>query len=252
VTETLPTELATGAPRVIGYRAQLISQRGRPGPLSNAVYVAAGRAPASVQGLAAAGSRLGILLSWSPAQPDGSEVILHREPIAPTPSKAAGLLFRASDDSTTAPQNRTLDTSAADGAAYRYTAWRESKITLGGRTLTLRSETSLPVAFTLHDTFPPPVPTDLTAAAFTTDGHYSVDLIWQPVEDPSLAGYNAYRESVDEPASPRIRLNATPLPTPAFHDNTAKSTTRYRYSVTSIDRKGNESNAATATVEPNR
>lgn len=245
LTDQLPAELSSGAPRVMAYRIQFENARGHAGPLSEAAYAAAGAAPANVSGFTAAGTRLGVLLSWGAVAPDGSEVILHRD-TASSSTRNVPLLLRASENGAASTQSRSLDTGAEDGVTYRYTAERQRKVVLGGRTLLLSSEPTPPVVFTLHDTFPPPVPTDLTVAAFTTDDKFSIDLIWQPVEDPGLAGYNVYREPLDS-STPRVRLNPAPLPTPAFHDTTAKAAASYRYSVTAIDRKGNESAAVTAT-----
>jgi hypothetical protein len=128
-------------------------------------------------------------------------------------------------------------------------------VQLGGRILTMRGAETSPLDFTLHDTFPPPVPSGLTVAAFTEQpgpngapGAYAADLIWQPVDDPGLAGYNIYREPLDaagHAAGPRVKLNTTPIALPAFHDATAQEGVRYRWDVTAVDDKGNESAAAT-------
>jgi hypothetical protein len=67
-----------------------------------------------------------------------------------------------------------------------------------------------------------------------------------------LAGYNLYRESLSaagEPTAPRIQLNSSPIPQPSFHDTTANSASTYRYSVTAIDAKGNQSSAATVVLQ---
>jgi fibronectin type 3 domain-containing protein len=45
-------------------------------------------------------------------------------------------------------------------------------------------------------------------------------------------------------------LNTLPIPQPAFHDTTADPAAIYRYSVTAVDAKGNESPSATATLTP--
>ena len=49
---------------------------------------------------------------------------------------------------------------------------------------------------------------------------------------------------------PRTRLNPAPVPVPSFHDPSASPAARYRYSVTAVDGKGNESPAATVLLEP--
>jgi len=127
----------------------------------------------------------------------------------------------------------------------------------------LRSALSPPTPFTLREIYPPPAPTGLNAVGFFaseatgTPPAFAVDLIWQPIDETGLlaglAGYNVYREPLNttgDTATPRTRLNTAPIPTPAFHDTTANPATRYRYSVTAIDTKGNESRAVTVLLEP--
>lgn len=146
----------------------------------------------------------------------------------------------------------TLDDTALAEEPYRYTAERRRSVLIGGRTLELRSETSAPIEFTLHDIYPPPAPTDLSAASFLNPT-LTIDLIWQPVDTPHLAGYNVYRETLDSNgvhSGARSRLNQAPVPTPAFHDTTAIAGQHYRYSVTAVDIKGNESESAITTLDP--
>ena len=132
---------------------------------------------------------------------------------------------------------------------------RERTVQLGGRTLKLRSEMSAPVEFTLREVYAPAAPTAANVAGYFTGTAplYAVDLIWQPVNDTALAGYNVYRQHVDANGTTlgaRNKLNAAIVPMPAFHDATAKPTERYRYDVTAVDAKGNESAATTVIAEP--
>jgi hypothetical protein len=172
-----------------------------------------------------------------------------------------------------APQpNRALDTTTIPDIPYRYSALRRVTLQLGGHSIELRSALSAPVPFILREVYPPPTPTGLTtvgffssapSAAASAPSTFAVDLIWQPVDDTGLlaglAGYNVYREPLNasgepaatsSPTAPRTRLNTTPIPVPSFHDTTANPATRYRYSVTALDAKGNESPAATVLLEP--
>jgi hypothetical protein len=165
---------------------------------------------------------------------------------APQPDPLAGDSVVA-DPVQPARDGITLDTTALVDEPYRYTAERRLSVLLGGRTLELRSEVSTPIEFTLRDIYPPPAPTDLSAASFDNPKP-AVDLIWQPVDDPRLAGYNVYRDSGD---GNKTRLNTAPVSLPAFRDETIAAGQRYRYSVTAVDAKGNESEAAVTTLDPN-
>ena len=273
--DTLPTDLTQGSPRLLAYRVEFFSPTGRSAGTSAPAFTVAGTPPAPVEDLRATGSRLGVVLEWKPSAQPG-DVVLEREskaPSSPKPHKnkdgssapASPLVWlgtHSSSDSTV-PLNRTLDTTALPDVPYSYTAQRRITLQLGGHTIEFRSSLSPSISFILNDLYPPLEPTGLTAVGFfaseaaNSAATYAVDLIWQPVDDSGLlaglAGYNIYREPVDATNTPlkaRTRLNAAPIRTPAFHDTTANPSTRYSYSVSAIDSKGNESPTATVLLEP--
>ena len=252
VDDALPVGLTIGPPRLLAYTVELSNARGRTAGPSDAAYAVSGASPGPVSGLRVQGSRLGALLSWDAAPPDSGTLYVRRQGGAKDQgrTKQGGVLLRF-DPANTARGQRLLDTGAEEDVAYRYSAFRERRITLGGRTLTLRSAESAPVAFTLRDVFPPPAPTELSAAPSVPDPDapgraYSVDLVWQPVEDPELSGYNVYREPLAGGA--REKLNREPVGLPGFHDATAQPGVGYRWTVTAVDHKGNESAGATVTT----
>jgi hypothetical protein len=130
---------------------------------------------------------------------------------------------------------------------------RRRIVQLGDIQLEMRSAPSAPVEITLRDIFPPPVPAALSAAPFSESGQFAIDLVWEPVDDPGLAGYNILRQSIDTTGAPTGAaepLNTSPVALPAFHDATASASHRYRYSISAVDRKGNVSAAASVIVEP--
>jgi hypothetical protein len=87
------------------------------------------------------------------------------------------------------------------------------------------------------DVFPPAVPSGLQAV-FSGPGQKAfVDLVWAPVADVDLDGYNVYRHEDSTP----VKVNAEPLKTPAYRDQNVVSGKRYLYSVSAIDVRGNES-----------
>lgn len=261
-TDTLPPDLTHGDPHTLGYRVALSNIAGHSAGDSTPAFTATGPAPTPVEDLHAEGSRLGILLRWTPTTATTGNMILQREDLDPVLPKPTTHAKSSSNPPTTieltAPPNTPttpptlLDTSAIPNKPYRYKAMRQLTLQLGGRSIELRSAPSPAVELTLHEIYPPLTPAGLTAAPFT-DKTFAVDLVWQPVDESGLiaplAGYNLYREPLAPPA-PRARLNPTPLQLPAFHDTTADPTQRYRYSVTAIDTKGNESPASTILLEP--
>jgi hypothetical protein len=153
----------------------------------------------------------------------------------------------------------TLDTAALPDTPYRYIAQRRTTLQLANHSIELRSALSTPIEYTLLKVYPPPKPIGLTAAGYATGtpSTFAVDLIWQPITEAGLitplAGYNLYRETLTtagEPSASRTQLNSSPIPQPSFHDATANAASTYRYSVTAIDAKGNQSTATTVVLQP--
>lgn len=267
--DPLPPALTTGDPRPLVYRMELRNAAGRSSGWSAPAYAAAGATPPTVSGFTAQGTRKGVLLQWQPVpntQPGAlAEVLLRRDRIGPPPQASP---TRASSEGPLRPKRSapaatvwleahgasdTLDGSAEQNVQYRYSAVRRRVVELDGRKLELRSAASAPVEITWRDIFPPPVPTGLSAAPFTEAGHFAVDLVWNPVQDPGLAGYNITRQPIDAQGAPlgaAQKLNSELLTLPAFHDASAEAGVRYRYSVTAVDNKENESAGVAVIVEP--
>jgi hypothetical protein len=89
-----------------------------------------------------------------------------------------------------------------------------------------------------RDLLPPPVPQNV--AVLTEER--SVRLIWDPVIAPDLAGYIVYRKVGGEWA----KVTPTPLGDASYRDEAPPAGTPIIYSVTSIDRSGNESKSTKA------
>ena len=271
--DALPLALRSGPPRLMSYRVEFFSDAGRSAGKSEAAYTIAGLAPPAVTRLHAEGSRLGVVLRWTPESATEGQVLLQREDLAPKPSAkkpkpaakpaAAPRSAKLAEPNvvwlkTNALDGRTLDAAAEPGTPYRYHAVRQRVAQIGGRSLTYRSAESDAVDITLQEIYPPLAPFDLTAAGFSSaTASFAVDLIWQPSDDKGLlagiAGYNVYRETLNDAghATDRgPRLNSSPVPLPSFHDTTAQPGRSYRYSVTAVDNRGNESEAATFVLEP--
>jgi len=89
-----------------------------------------------------------------------------------------------------------------------------------------------------HDTFPPTVPSGLQAV-FSGPGQQAfIDLIWAPLTEADLAGYNVYRH---EPGSTPEKLNSDLLKAPTYRDMKVVKGRTYVYSVSAVDVRGNES-----------
>jgi hypothetical protein len=260
--ETLPHPLAAGAPRPLTYFVELTNRNGRSAGLSNDAVVLAGEAPGPVNDLAAQVRKAGIALRWTPDQaaahePAGTAIRIHRKlltppaaksaqgPLAPPPEKVEQSLLVDSG----AQPGRALDKNIRFGQVYEYRAQRVARITVSGQTLELAGELSAPVRVEALDIFPPAVPTGLAAVATAGDAgtEPSIDLSWQPVTDPDLAGYAVYRS---EAGGAWRRISpAQPIVPPAYHDAHVQPGHTYRYSVSAIDQLGHESARSAETEE---
>lgn len=88
------------------------------------------------------------------------------------------------------------------------------------------------------DVFPPAVPTGVQAVFSGPGQQPFIDLIWSPVTDADLAGYNIYRH---EAGAKPVKMNTGLVKTPSFRDAKVVAGHNYFYSVTSVDERGNES-----------
>jgi fibronectin type 3 domain-containing protein len=69
-------------------------------------------------------------------------------------------------------------------------------------------------------------------------GPDGVEVSWSPSTEPDLVTYRVYREA---PGGPRERVGEVAPPETSLRDATAAPGARYNYTVTAIDRAGNES-----------
>jgi hypothetical protein len=98
----------------------------------------------------------------------------------------------------------------------------------------VESDLSAPVTATFKDLVPPPPPASVTALVETK----VVRLVWDPVDAPDLAGYNVYRTE----AAGRVKFTyGLPIKQTHFGDESLQPGIEYVYSVTAVDKSGNES-----------
>jgi len=110
----------------------------------------------------------------------------------------------------------------------------------------LESTDSSPAIVSPRDTFPPVAPQNLVAAvlAGATPGSVLVDLSWSINLETDLAGYRVYRS--EERDTRGVLLTPDLLLAPAYRDTSVEPGHRYWYSVTAVDRAGNESETSAA------
>jgi hypothetical protein len=126
------------------------------------------------------------------------------------------------------------------GKTYAYVV--RSTVDAGGNLL--ESDDSDPVVVAAADTFPPAVPQGVVAAliAGASPNSPEADLSWSINTETDLAGYRVYRS--EQQGSKGELLTPDLLPSPAYRDTSVQSGHHYWYSVTAVDRTGNESVAS--------
>ena len=135
------------------------------------------------------------------------------------------------------PSPTYLDAQIQWGKTYSYTV--RSVVQYGADAV--ESGESRAAEVTPKDIFPPAPPLELVpvfvpAAAASPA---AVELSWAISPEPDAAGYYVYRSGENQENSQRV----TPalLPTPAFRDTSIQAGITYSYTVTAVDRAGNES-----------
>lgn len=118
-----------------------------------------------------------------------------------------------------------LDRKVELGRAYTYE--------VEGRRGLAVSERGGPVEVTMVDTFAPEAPAKLSAIA----GPRSVELSWERNTESDLKGYRV-RRAAGEGA---LEVLADFVETPAYSDRAVESGIKYRYAVTALDLRNNES-----------
>jgi hypothetical protein len=129
------------------------------------------------------------------------------------------------------------DTQFDFGKTYVYTI--RSVIAVEGNEI--ESGDSEPVTVTPLDTFPPAAPQGLVAGVLpgAAPSTFVVDLSWSINVETDLAGYRVYRSEQEGARGPLITPDL--LPVPAVRDSSVAPGHHYWYTVTAVDRAGNES-----------
>jgi hypothetical protein len=220
---------------------------------SNAATLRVAPAPDPIADLKAEITHQGVILTWTPPQ---------KTAVGPAPPIALYRIFRREISQTTAPAptggalparspNPTVpfdetaappfrDTQAQFGKTYRYSVRSVAQYP----DLQVESLDSSVIEVTPLDTFPPAAPQGLVVVLVPAQGSAPayLDLSWSISAENDIAGYNIYR--TEQEGTPGQKQNPDLLRTPAFRDMNVVIGHRYFYTVTAVDRVGNESPAS--------
>jgi hypothetical protein len=105
----------------------------------------------------------------------------------------------------------------------------------------IESDNSEPATVAAIDTFPPAAPQGLVAVVLpgAAPSTLVVDLTWSINLETDLVGYRVYRS--EQEGTPGQLVTPDLLPVPTVRDNSVEPGHRYWYTVTAVDRAGNES-----------
>ena len=251
-----PSETRAHPGSLLFYIVRTRASRKRPSAESNIVSVRVFPVPEPIAQVEAHVTESAIDLKWnSPARLSGGEPLgalsgyhIYRGELDPSSAQAASAdLSKAKWMSPLALLASSNEDSYQDslfdfGKTYAYVV--RSVVMVAGNAL--ESSDSSPAIVTPRDIFPPAAPQNLVAAVIsgTAPGSVLADLSWSINLETDLAGYRVYR-SVQQGTRGGL---VTPelLLAPAYRDTSVEPDNRYWYSVTAVDRAGNESEPSAA------
>ena len=246
-----PEEIKSHPDAMFAYAVRTRTSRKRASADSNVVSILVYPVPAPISSIEARVTESGVELTWPvPAAIAAGEPVsnitgyrVYRSEIRPeAPSSSSQELPPVKPEVHPAllgfsETNSYRDASVVFDHTYVYTV--RSVVQVDGNEL--ESSDSHLVTVTPRDIFPPATPQGLVAAVLpgAAPGTVVVDLSWSINLETDLAGYRVYRSEQEgargQPLIPDL------LPTPAVRDTSVEPGHRYWYTVTAVDRAGNES-----------
>lgn len=237
--DTLPASLESDdASAFVSYAVDVKNANGRSAGLSNQVRVPLLRTLPPPRDFRATVTNRGVVLNWISASAATLEAVryvyrVYRRLKDGKDWALAGELPVAGEGDVS-----LTDSGVEWEKTYEYRIEIDALIARAGGDEQIAGDDSNQIEVFADDVFPPAVPSGLQAV-FSGPGQKAfVDLIWAPVADVDLAGYNVYRH---EGSGPATKVNAELIKTLAYRDADVLSGKRYFYSVSAVDARGNES-----------
>jgi len=257
--DTLPSVLERENPKASAtYAVEVLNTAGKGAGLSNQVRVPLVPTLPPFGDFLSQATAQGVLISWQcpiasetaagirylfriyrRGERDPKDVKLSDVDATACAQGAAGQAASTGPATSAQPVTSFLDQTFEWEKTYFYRGAVVSLIDSAGKPPTeVEGEDTPEVKVFAHDVYPPAVPSGLQAVFSGPGQKPFIDLIWAPVPDTELDGYNVYRH---EAGGAGVKLNAEPVKTPAFRDAQVSSGKTYFYSVSAVDLRGNES-----------
>jgi hypothetical protein len=266
-TDTLSSEIQRATPPGFAtYAVEVLNTAGRSAGVSNQVHVALVPTMPPFSSFTAQATAQDVLISWQCPAMAGRRMgkylfrIYRHSDASSRETKLAdidatdcaagpsGLVPLSSATSNPAPNegkredknpNSFLDQTFEWESTYFYRGTVVSVVEVAGKPAAeVEGDDTPEVKVFAHDVFPPAVPSGMQAVFSGPGQQLFVDLIWAPVTDTDLDGYNIYRH---EEGGTAVKVNPGPVRTPAFRDTQVVPGKKYFYSVSAVDQRGNES-----------
>jgi hypothetical protein len=249
-----PAEIRAQSGESLVYRVRTRASRKRASGDSNTITLRVYPVPERIASVEARVTETAIELTWpAPARTSGGDPLsgvsgyrIYRGELDPSTSDAASKdlaqakwvssLVSLADSPTTSYRDAFFDF----GKTYLYVV-RTIVLVQGNE---LESADSVPVVVTPRDIFPPAVPQGLVATVLpgTTPDALEAELSWSINLESDLAGYRVYRS--EQQGTRGQLLTPDLLLAPSYRDTSVLVGRRYWYSVTAVDRAGNESESS--------
>jgi fibronectin type 3 domain-containing protein len=221
------------------YAVEVLNRNGRSAGLSNQAPVSLAETLVPPADFVARLTGQGVELSWTgqAVNPPQSVRFSYRVFRRAEGSQQRTLVGEVEADGTRALS--LTDQSFEWEMTYYYHADTLTMISQAGKPdVSVEGDDTAEVKVVAHDVFPPGVPQGLQAVFSGIRQQAFIDLVWAPVTDSDLDGYNVYRR---EEGGDTVKVNSELVKTPAYRDMQVAPGRKYFYSVSAVDLRGNES-----------
>jgi hypothetical protein len=254
-TDTLPAAMQQPDPAAdFTYAVEVLNRNARGAGLSNRVHVPAIATLPPPTDLAPKLTDDGVVLTWTTAAepPNAADTlnavqyryrIYRRDQASGKDAIAGEIPVPSSEPQTTQFTDSTFEWEKT----YLYRVTAVSLLRRPQNEVQVEGDDSASVQVVAHDIFPPTVPAGLQAAYSGEGQKPFIDLVWAPVTNADLAGYNIYRSETNDAYE---KLNQALVKSPSYRDSAVVSGKTYTYTVSAVDVRGNESQRSDPASEP--
>jgi hypothetical protein len=248
--ETLPCEVPHRSVSAMAtYAVEVLNRAGRGAGLSNQVHVPLAETLPAPTNFRADVTAQGMQLSWTdaPLSVPTSDSLRRSYRVYRRSEGSQQKILVGQRDADAEDHQSLTDQSFDWEKTYYYHADTLTVIPQSGKPdIFIEGDDTPEVKVFAHDIFPPAVPSSVEAVFAGSGQQGFIDLIWTPVTDSDLAGYNVYRR---EEGSTAVKVNPELVKIPAFRDLQVVPGKKYLYSVSAVDARGNESGRSAEAAE---